>query len=91
MAKDSKEQEAIELRRYAEKQLAKRLPEHQQDKADTKRLLHELQVHQIELETQNEQLRQAQAELETSLTRFAQSVRICPGRLLDADCGRLCG
>ena len=39
--------------------------------ADPQSLLHELQVHQIELELQNEQLRQAQAETETALERFA--------------------
>lgn len=39
--------------------------------ADTERLLHELQVHQIELELQNEQLRQAQAEADAALERFA--------------------
>ena len=78
MAKDSKEQEAVELRRYAEKQLAKRLPGHRQEEVDTKRLLHELQVHQIELETQNEQLRQAQTDLEASLTRFADLYEFAP-------------
>ena len=39
--------------------------------ADPQGLLHELQVHQIELELQNEQLRQAQAETEAALERFA--------------------
>lgn len=54
-----------ELRRKAESQLAyapptKRMP------PPTEKMLHELQVHQIELEMQNEQLRQAQIELEKS-------------------------
>ena len=39
--------------------------------ADPQALLHELQVHRIELELQNEQLRQAQAEAEAALERFA--------------------
>ena len=37
---------------------------------DAQRLLHELEVHQIELELQNEELRHAQAEIETSKARY---------------------
>ena len=38
--------------------------------SDTKKLLHELQVHQIELEMQNEELRQANATAEEALKRY---------------------
>jgi formate hydrogenlyase transcriptional activator len=38
--------------------------------AGTQRLLHELQVHQIELEMQNEELRRSRAEVEAGLKRY---------------------
>lgn len=38
--------------------------------AESQKLLHELQVHQIELEMQNVELRQARDELETALDRY---------------------
>ncbi len=42
------------------------------------RLIHELEVHQIELELQNQELRQAQAELEASRDRFADLYESAP-------------
>jgi len=50
---------AAELRRKAEEHLAQRPVSPQTSEADTQRLLHELQVHQIELEMQNEELQLA--------------------------------
>jgi PAS domain S-box-containing protein len=53
------------LRTNAEAQLA-RAPEKGGAQRPAEELLHELQVHQVELEMQNEELRQAQVELEES-------------------------
>ena len=46
--------------------------------ADLKRLQHELEVHQAELEAQNENLRASQAELETALERYTDLYDFAP-------------
>ena len=58
-----------ELRNAAEAELA-RTPRAEQPTVPAQKLLHELQVQQIELEMQNEALRQAQAALEASRNRY---------------------
>src|SRR5512143_406433 len=45
---------------------------------DASRLIHELEVHQIELEIQNEQLQQSQAELDSTLTLYAELYALAP-------------
>lgn len=45
---------------------------------DTRKLLHELQVHQIELEMQNEQLRHAQAETDAARARYFDLYDLAP-------------
>ena len=45
---------------------------------DVQRLVHELQVHQIELDMQNEELRRAHIELETARDRYADLYNFSP-------------
>ncbi|MBB1073792.1 PAS domain-containing protein [Rhodoferax sp. 4810] len=64
------------LRETAEARLAATLPPTSAAPAD--RLLHELQVHQIELEMQNEALHEAQAILEESRDRYLDLYELAP-------------
>jgi len=54
---------------------------------DTKRLMHELQVHQIELEMQNEELRRANEKAEAALRKYTMLYDFAPMGYftLDAD------
>ena len=62
-----------DLRQQAEAKLSKRKKSPATDaNMDTQRLIHELEVHQIELEMQNEELLQANAELESTLSQYAE-------------------
>ena len=68
---DNRPKDAAGLRRKAEALLREKTAQTPEDLAvlssgETQRTLHELRVHQIELEIQNEELREAQAELEAS-------------------------
>lgn len=64
------------LRASAEARLA-RIPD-QAPTQSAEALLHELQVHQIELEMQNEALRQSQIELEASRDRYVDLYEFAP-------------
>jgi PAS domain-containing protein len=48
------------------------------EECDAKKLLHELQVHQIELEMQNEELKQANATAEEALRRYTMLYDFAP-------------
>jgi len=69
-----------ELRRHAEEQLKNKAPEAGFPRTDdeAQRLLHELQVHQIELEMQNAELRQARDELDKALANYTDLYDFAP-------------
>ena len=57
---------SAEIRRRAEERVQSRAETAASRVADTGRLVHELEVHQVELELQNEELRKARTELEAN-------------------------
>ena len=69
-----------ELRLRAEKRLKRLLTEVAGPGTvmETQRLVHELQVHQIELEMQNEELRESRVEVETALARYTDLYDFAP-------------
>ena len=71
---------AAELRRQAE-ELVDGLADsaaHTASTEDTAAILHELRVHQVELIMQNEELRRAQVELETSREAYVELFQLAP-------------
>jgi diguanylate cyclase (GGDEF)-like protein/PAS domain S-box-containing protein len=85
-----------DLRRRAEQKLRanEANPEKSLSSEETQHLLHELRVHQIELEMQNEELRRAQEELEAVRVRYFDLYDLAPvgyivlsekGLILDAN------
>jgi len=67
------------LRLKAEEKLkAKKKTTKQVIESDIKKLLHELQVHQIELEMQNEELREANETAETALKKYTMLYDFAP-------------
>jgi len=72
--------DARDLRKKAEEQLKikQKKPEVPDMGTDVTRLLHELQVHQIELEMQNEELHQAYERAETALKKYTMLYDFAP-------------
>jgi len=73
--------DAAELRHRAEAKLSehkKKAAPSPAAEADSLRLVHELQVHQIELEMQNEELMRARAELEEAYRQFSNLYDFAP-------------
>jgi PAS domain-containing protein len=60
-------------------------PDKQILEADAKKLLHELQVHQIELEMQNEELKQANETAEAALKKYTMLYDFAPMGYLTLD------
>ncbi len=77
--KNSKGTSKKELRRDAEKLLSDRpyIVSKAREK-DVKKLIHELQVHQVELEMQNHELRRAQEEIEESRSKYSDLYDFAP-------------
>jgi formate hydrogenlyase transcriptional activator len=71
---------ASELRRRAEARLGAAATKGAlaRTEAEAQRLVHELQVHQIELEMQNDELRQAREEVEAGLERYTELYDFAP-------------
>ncbi len=68
-----------ELRKRAEQRLRGQLSHiHELPVEESQRLFHELEVHQIELEMQNEELRRIQQELEAARDRYANLYDFAP-------------
>ncbi|MGA7741510.1 MAG: PAS domain-containing protein [Polyangia bacterium] len=81
--------DAAELRRRAEHRLKEKSTrsELSNQAEESQRLIHELRVHQIELELQNEQLQEARAELEAGLQRYSDLYDFAPLGYVTLDSG----
>ena len=80
MKKEQDSPDKLERRSRAEELLAAR-PKDEQDFlpiTDVRKLTHELEVHQIELETQNEELRRSYQSLEAARDRYSDLYDFAP-------------
>ena len=67
-----------DLRRHAENKVRERGPSNSLSEVDMRALCHELEVHQIELEMQNEELRRLQSELISSDEKYRDLYEFAP-------------
>ncbi len=76
---DRGKRSAADLRRQAEERVEKRKTAGEsRTPVEDRRLLHELEVHQIELEMQNEELQTARVEIEEGLQRYTELFDFAP-------------
>src|SRR5215475_7950734 len=66
------------LRRRAEETLRARSSNKKANTLDLRRLVHELEIHQVELKIQNEELRNAQVQLAESRDRYSELYEFAP-------------
>ncbi|MEI7633627.1 MAG: PAS domain-containing protein, partial [bacterium] len=79
-ARNDGRDDGANLRRQAEKKAITEKAETREalSSEETRHVLHELRVHQIELEAQNEELRKIQRQLETSQARYFDLYNLAP-------------
>lgn len=78
MPTSREERAADNLRRRAETELSRAIKQSSGVEADAKKLLHELQVHKIELELQNDELISATTQINFLLTEFSDLYDFAP-------------
>ncbi|MDR4498388.1 MAG: PAS domain S-box protein [Candidatus Scalindua sp.] len=82
----SEQKKKAELRKRAESKLKSGVPVSEEiSNTDMKKLIHELEVHQIELEMQNDELLKTQIKLEKSKERYANLYDFAPVGYLTFD------
>ncbi len=80
MKKNNATTDAARLRQRAEELLKKKLPEKKLHLSETEllKLIHELEVHQIELELQNEELMQARSSAQEAAEKYLEMYDFAP-------------